>query len=156
MDNLAFLKYFHAYKKLCELHKQSFGNSKGVNVPVLFSEELCRMALALDHYDGKLYDAVKDDKYIEIKSTCFPNRTTTFSSYANPDLVYWVCVDVFQNEIRIYDITLHYQLKKIDASNQNSHNVRYTITFDKNILKSDPIAVIEFNETKMNIEIVID
>ncbi|MDO5519350.1 MAG: hypothetical protein Q4G58_02540 [bacterium] len=108
------LEYYSAYKEVWKVHVKIFGKDRVPNIPVLFSENLCRHILGYKDLKGKEYDAINGDLSVEIKATCLPNKTTTFSTQ-EPDQVVWIQFHMETDRIKFIDLDKSLYKKKTKA-----------------------------------------
>lgn len=98
------LNYYSKYKVLYSYHQQIFGKSKTPNIPVLFSESLCKRLYGMEKYPGRECDAILGDQKIEIKATTSASGTTTINPYKVFDMLYWLCLDVNNDCLKVAKI----------------------------------------------------
>ncbi|SFQ27829.1 hypothetical protein SAMN04487928_1291 [Butyrivibrio proteoclasticus] len=131
------IEYLQTLVRLDGLHKEMFGKKRNINLPVKFTERICRKLLGLSEYKGKAYDA-KDKNggcTIEIKATCMPNPRTTFSREHEADKYIWLklvaednCIEIIELDKKEVEVAVHKDKTKrtrasVDLDNINGQNM---------------------------------
>jgi len=124
------LNYYSKYKKLHSYHQQIFGKGKAPNIPVLFSESLCKLLYGMENYSDKNCDALLGNLKIEIKATTSESGTTTINPYRVFDMLYWLYLDVNNDCLQVIKIPYNKfqsNFSNIDISKDPDKKIRQSI-----------------------------
>lgn len=124
------LEYYSKYKILHSYHQEIFGKDKAPNVPVLFTESLCRKLYGMKKHPGKDCDAILGNLKIEIKATTSKSGTTTINPYKDFNMLYWLYLDANNDCLKVVKIpynNFQSNFSNIDTSKDPDKKIRQNI-----------------------------